>query len=471
MTIRLIKILLFILVLISSSNSQTLTSRIESVLSDSLFSVSQISIELYDLTKDEVLFEKNSNLLFRPASNMKLLTTSAALIYFPEYDSFETNFLFDGVIEDSTLNGSLIVKGGYDPMFSSEDLDSVINELKTLGIKTITGGLIADVSNIDSLYFGKGWMWDDNPYKFMPYLSSLNIDKNSLKVFYEPGEIEDKAEITFDSHVNFFSIINSSITTLEDTSNLKIERDWLNNNNNISISGDISYRESSDSTFLNIIDPPKYFLNLLSEKFNLNDIAFKGQIKVTREQLTGDSILTIKRSILDVINETNKDSDNLAAEMLLRKISQKYFTGSASAEKGLRLIDSLVIKLGYNPKTFVFADGSGLSHYNLVSTSLIVDLLKYIYKEQPELYGHLYESLPIAGVDGTLENRMRFGKAFNNVRAKTGTISGVSNLSGYLTSANNHVIAFSIFIQNFSGSAKRARQIQDEICRILSEYK
>lgn len=471
MTKRLIKIFLCILVLISSSFSQPLNSRIASVLSDSLLSVSQISLAAYDLTNDEVLFEKNSNLLFRPASNMKLLTTSAALMYLSEDDNFETKFLYTGVIKDSTLKGSLIAKGGFDPMFSKMDLDSVINSLKTRGIKKITGSLIADVSNIDSLYFGKGWMWDDNPYKFMPYLSSLNIDKNSLKIFYAPGEIKNKAQITFDSPIRFFSVINNSITTIEDTSNLKIERDWLNNNNHISISGDISYREKRDSTFVNIVDPPKYFLNLLSEKFELNDIDFNGEIKVTREQSTGDSILTIKRNILDVINETNRDSDNLGAEMLLRKIGAEKFSGTASAEKGLKYIDSLAVLLGYSPETFVFADGSGLSHYNLVSTSLIIDLLKYFYKEQPELYGHLYESLPIAGVDGTLEHRMRFGETFKNVRAKTGTISGVSNLSGYLTSANNHLIAFSIFIQNYSGSAKRARQIQDEICRILSEYK
>ncbi len=220
---------------------------------------------------------------------------------------------------------------------------------------------------------------------------------------------------------------------------------------------------------MNLVNPAKYFLRLFAEKLNAYNIITTGEEMISETAITGDTIISIKRNILKVIQDANKESNNLSAEMLLRKLSSKYFTGSASAKKGLLLIDSLVVTLRESPKTFVFADGSGLSHYNLVSASLIVKLLKHFYSEKPLLYGFLYNSLPIAGVDGTLKRRMRYGNAYQNVHAKTGTISGASSLSGYVKSKSGNMIAFSILIQNYAGSARTARFIQDKICNILAE--
>ncbi len=167
----------------------------------------------------------------------------------------------------------------------------------------------------------------------------------------------------------------------------------------------------------------------------------------------------------------NKESDNLSAEMTLRLLGLQYYDKPSSAEKGLKVIDSLIARSGLDYRDYKVVDGSGVSHYNLVSTELIVELLKYIYRKSPKNYNLFLNSLPIAGVDGTLENRMRRTEAFNNVRAKTGTLSGVSTLSGYLKSANDHNIAFSIFTQNFIGSSRVVRRYQDRICEFLSELK
>lgn len=463
-------IIVFLLFFFNSNFfSQSLSEKIENVLKDSLFTVSQISIDVYDLTNGKYVYRKNPDLVLRPASNMKLLTTAASFLYLSPKENFNTAFLYSGEIEDSILNGNIFVKGGFDPLFDVGDFNPVITKIKELGIKQINGNIYADVSNIDSLYFGKGWMWDDNPESFMPYLSSLNINKNSVKIFYQPGRVGEKSLLNFEPVTNYYSFENNLITTDEDTSNIKITRDWLIGTNHIIIEGDISYKHKLDSASVNLTQPPFYFLELFSESLNKNEIELNGIPGLAVVKNIFDTLAIVQRSILEVINETNKESCNLCAEMLLRKLSEKYFHGSASAEKGLRLIDSLVIKLGYNPKTFVFADGSGLSHYNLINASLLVDLLKYFYISEPELYSLLYQSLPVAGIDGTLEKRMRYGKAYNNVRAKTGTISGVSTLSGYLKNSFSNMLAFSIFIQNYSGSAKLARSIQDKICNILAE--
>jgi D-alanyl-D-alanine carboxypeptidase/D-alanyl-D-alanine-endopeptidase (penicillin-binding protein 4) len=155
--------------------------------------------------------------------------------------------------------------------------------------------------------------------------------------------------------------------------------------------------------------------------------------------------------------------------MTLRAMALVHFGKPASAENGLKIIDSLIIKTNLNYDNYNLADGSGISHYNLVSAELLVSILKYMYQNSKENYNILKNSFPIAGIDGTLLNRMQNTEAFKNVYAKTGTLSGVSTLSGYLKTANNHEITFSIFIQNFKGSSKIARSYQDRICIFLSK--
>ena len=119
--------------------------------------------------------------------------------------------------------------------------------------------------------------------------------------------------------------------------------------------------------------------------------------------------------------------------------------------------------------TYRLADGSGVSHYNLVSAELLLGVLKYFYYEEPDLYETLYESFPIAGIDGSLKNRMEKTKAENNVHAKTGTLSGVSSLSGYVKNKRGNMIAFSILVQNYNDSSKQAREFIDAVCEILAE--
>jgi D-alanyl-D-alanine carboxypeptidase/D-alanyl-D-alanine-endopeptidase (penicillin-binding protein 4) len=123
-----------------------------------------------------------------------------------------------------------------------------------------------------------------------------------------------------------------------------------------------------------------------------------------------------------------------------------------------------------DPQEYKFVDGSGLSRYDLVSTELITEILRYVYYNEQELYNILVESFPVAGIDGTLAERMKGSYTENNVRAKTGTLTGISALSGYLTSQSGHQIAFSIMMENFVDGISTARALQDDICKILAEY-
>ena len=170
-----------------------------------------------------------------------------------------------------------------------------------------------------------------------------------------------------------------------------------------------------------------------------------------------------------MIVNLNKESDNLSAEMTLLALAEKYYGKPANAKNGINVIEKMIEEIGLNPEDYRLVDGSGVSHYNVVNAELLVTILKYFYTTKPELYEILYNSFPVAGVDGTLEHRMEKSLARNKVHAKTGTLTGVSTLSGYLTNKKNHTIAFSILMQNYVGSSKQAKDFQDEICKILSE--
>ena len=162
-----------------------------------------------------------------------------------------------------------------------------------------------------------------------------------------------------------------------------------------------------------------------------------------------------------------KRSDNLYSESVFYHIASDYIggRGGATARNGRQAMNRLVSKLGFKPSAYYIADGSGLSLYNYVSPELEVAFLKYAYRHS-RIYDNLLPCLPIAGVDGTLGKRMRSGAAHDNVKAKTGTVTGVSALAGYCTAANGHRLCFSIINMGIR-HASSGRNFQDKVCQAL----
>ncbi len=467
---------LFIVSFQSGFSQEKLKDKINNILVDSFFNRSIIAIDVYDLTGQKSLYKKNEKLLLNPASNQKIITTCAALQFLGTYYKFQTKLFHTGLIEDGTLYGDLYLVGGFDPMFKYSDLDSLLKPLKDLGIKKITGKICGDVSLKDSLYWGKGWMWDDNPDPTAVYLSSLNINENSVDVFVEGVKIDSFSVVTLNTPGKYFNIINKTKTTGQfDEADFEVTRDWMNNPKNILIAGLVpigkQYDEEESTEKLNVQNPAEYFLFLVTKKLNEMGIQCAGKYEI--EKLPGNSVFlsSIDRPIDSVIVYTNKESDNLGAEMLLYTLALNDSAALATRENGLEAVNRFIDSLGFHSENYSIADGSGVSRYNLVSVELLLKCLKYLFYKNPGLFNLLYSSLPIGGVDGTLEKRFLDTKAFNNIRAKTGTLSGVSALSGYITSANQHMLAFSILLENYTEKSAYARKYIDQICELLAEYK
>ena len=221
---------------------------------------------------------------------------------------------------------------------------------------------------------------------------------------------------------------------------------------------------------LNVFRPDLYFLTLFKETLERKGIKIEGRLDNFWLPYDAIYLRTVSRPLSEIVIPLNKRSINLYAEMILYAMAEKYYGKPAAAKNGIKVINNFISLIGMSPEKYRLVDGSGLSHYNLVSAELILEALKYIYYSEPDSYKILVESFPVAGIDGTLEKRMKGSTAEKNVEAKTGTISGVSALSGYITTRSRKLIAFSILMENFVNNTSTARNFQDEICNILAGY-
>ena len=206
------------------------------------------------------------------------------------------------------------------------------------------------------------------------------------------------------------------------------------------------------------------FMSRFLQELRNARIVFIGDTLRSTTPTAAREICTRAHTIDQILDRMMKNSDNLYAESMFYQLAASA-GGKATAKTGRAMVNRLIQKMGMNPGNYYIADGSGLSLYNYVSAELEVAFLRYAYRNT-NIYNHLLPSMPIAGVDGTLDNRMRTGFAHGNVKAKTGTVTGVSALAGYLTAANGHRLCFSIINQG-QRKAKTIRPYQDRICEAL----
>jgi D-alanyl-D-alanine carboxypeptidase/D-alanyl-D-alanine-endopeptidase (penicillin-binding protein 4) len=459
--------------LFAQSGLTVLKNDLDKIVNDKFFERSQIAIEIFDITEGKSLYSHNNKLLLNPASNMKLLTSAAGLVFLgPEY-KFKTTLYYSGIAEGPTLFGDLYIVGGLDPDLTSNDLDTLVQAVKSFEKRFIIKNIYADISLKDSLYWGYGWMWDEHPDSDAPLLSALNINDNTIEVFVSGNKVGLRGIVSLEPETKYVKIENHSVTVPSNAPNeLNITRDWVNNKNTIIIEGNVRAGEIIDSSEhaekLNLLEPERYFLTLFKEHLEKEKVFLSGELDIKTLPDGSIYLAEINRSLAEVLINMNKESDNLNAEMLLYALALKDSAAPATAKNGIEIIKSLIDSIGLDPDDYSLADGSGVSRYNLVSAELIVELLKYMYRHSEFI--PFYKSLPIAGVDGTLEKRMKNTLAESNVHAKTGTLAGVSSLSGYVFANNGNLITFSILIQNYVENKTVARSFQDKICELLANY-
>jgi len=453
-----------------------LRKNIEQVLQDSLLRQTRTGIKIVSLQTGETLYERNSQQLFHPASNMKLLTTSTALKRLGPNYKFKTTLYSDiGSIVDSSICGNLYLKGFGNPDLSIDDLRWIVQKLKSQGITEISGDIICDDTYMDDLYWGSGWMWDDVSAWYWAPICALTVNDNCVTVTVKPGKrVGDSLIVQLEPQTSYVKIINTGITvnsqdTLQQKA-FKVERHWRPAENTVVVEGGMGIGSRERNFVIDIVDAALYAGTLFGELLREENIAFDGQ--VIKDTIPDTSIVLVEHYspplTMAMIN-TNKISDNLSAELFLKTVGAEVKGPPGTADKGTSVIREFLASIGVDSSTYEIVDGSGVSRYDVITPDLIVELLKAMHNDFG-IQAEFKTSLPIAGVDGTLRNRMKNSAAQSKLRAKTGSLRGVSSLAGYTATGDGEIVAFSMIMEHFLVSTSRIHKIQDRIGDLITSF-
>ena len=452
--------------LISRSPNSDLKAAVDRFLPDSLFQTANAAVVIVSLDRNETLYEYNPRMLFHPASNEKLFTAAAALRSLGPAYELATIFTIDSV--DSTIG----VRGCGDPLLSTADLDSIAGELAPLIPPRESWRLQCDFSYFDDLYLGEGWTWDAEPAAYAAPVTSLMLNSNTITVTVEPGTSPgDPPLVKTDPVTAFVEIENTAVTvadSLPPPPPLKISRKWRERSNTITVSGTIPDSVRRRRSTMSLWQPDRYAAIVLAERLTMRGVPV-GEITMDTVALPGQEVYRFSHLVDTTVTYMLKESDNLSAEALLKVVGAECEGTPGTTAAGRRYLHDYLTALGIDTLAISLADGSGVSRYNLTNAETIITLLKAIHADTA-LFEPFRRGLPIAGVDGTLERRMRGTAAEGNLRAKTGTLSGVSALSGFVDTRDGEHLAFSMLMQHFATEASRYRAVQDRIGQFLAEF-
>ena len=464
-----------------SVNLDILRESIDYIVSDPNLFNAQVGIYIQSLDNDEVIFRMNEHKLFIPASNMKLFTTAVALLKFGPDFRYLTKVYSTDSINTNILEGDLIIWGGGDPTLSSQfengDARNIFlawgDSLKSRGINSIHGDIIGDESYFQNDRLGYGWETDDESFYYAAQLGALSFNDNCIDITVMANDsVGLPPRVQISPPTDYVTIKNLATTVAADcvrTLNMRRQR----GQNVIFISQEIPINKPYFAESMTIENPARFFIHIFNEVLNEQGINIEGNLKTIQEsnaiQYNELKLLFNHFSIplADLIKFINKPSQNLYAEQLLLTIGAEFGT-IGSQEEGSQVVEKTLAGMGISDNEFIMYDGSGLSRHNLLTPHAVISLLRYMARHK--YFDFFYDSLPIAGVDGTLENRMRGTYAETKVRAKTGHVEWVSNLSGYITSLDNERFVFSILVNNFTVPTKHVHSLQEQICILLSRF-
>jgi D-alanyl-D-alanine carboxypeptidase/D-alanyl-D-alanine-endopeptidase (penicillin-binding protein 4) len=459
-----------------------LREQLDDIFNDPTFSNAHWGVVIQSLETGEYLYKRNEDKFFIPASNMKLFTTAAGLLLLGEDYKFSTNVLTDGYLDGSILVGNLIVQGRGDPTvsgrFHNDSVYAVFSDwadsLIVLGIDEIKGNIIGDDNYFDDSGLGKGWSWDYESYWYAAQSSAISFNDNCVDILIHYDEISDSIKVKTIPETNYVVIRNDlKLVSKDSLTDVNVYRE--RGSNVITLYGNFSRKVDSIKTYVTVNNPTQYsmvVLNKILKEKGINVQGYPVDIDDYTETIDynnlGHLFTYYSPDLREIVKVINKGSHNFYAEQLLKTIGIEI-EGFGTAEKGIEASKEIFKEIGLNPDNIIYVDGSGLSHQNMTTPRQIVTLLKYFYSSP--LFSTFYNSLPIAGVDGTLGNRMKNTRAQEMVRAKTGYIRAARSLSGYTQTGDNEPIVFSMICNNFSVPVKLAENIQDLVCLRLINFK
>lgn len=427
-----------------------LKKALDAILNEEVLWGVDVGFVAYDLEREQVLAQTSPNLLINPASNVKLFTAAAAFrLLGPEY-TWKTEYYVTGKMVRGTLYGDLIVKGYGDPSVVNERLQKVAEDLYLAGLRRVQGRIIVDSSFFDDNETPRGWELEEAPDRaYAAPVSALTLNFNAIGIHIRPGLRGEPAVVALDPPIEN-GIVAGEITTGRRFGGLRLRSAPQGQGTLISVKGRVGHQDRPRRFYRRIYNPPIYFGNALKHFLSGKGIVVKRYVQ--RGALPeGARLFHVDHSppLTKVISDLNHYSNNVIAETIIKTIGAELGGAPGSFESGLQEARTfLEAEVGLTPGEYIFENGSGLNDVNRMTSAQVIQLLAYMENEF-DAGVEFKRSLAVAGTQGTIRLRMRHGVAERRLRAKTGTLRGVSALSGYVADPANDQIAFSILMTGY----------------------
>lgn len=404
-----------------------------------------ISVSFKDISNGKKAYELNSNVPMAPASIQKIVTLLPSLNMLGENYEFKTQLY-------KNKDNNLYIKLGADPYLTTADLKGLIRSLGNYKMSTVKAFYIDD-SILDSNEWGEGWQWDDDLNSSTPKFSSYNIDKNLLTINVCPSVNGAPAEI---STGVFYptAFINNVITN--NTTEVKLERKNYISPDVINADGTVSH----DMTLqIPVNYPRRYFILRLEEILRKQKVSYYDDFFKLKLPKNVSMVSEVKHPLSLAADEILKNSNNMMAETVFKVAGGKHAKATGSMPAAIDMFNDYYNKLGIKTDRIKIVDGSGISKNNLITADFITDvLLKSAQNKDSDLRVHM-----AAPGEGTLTDRMLYFKG--NLKAKTGTLTNISSIAGYLTSKSGKTYAFCIMINDSKSKSADKKAFEEYVLR------
>jgi D-alanyl-D-alanine carboxypeptidase/D-alanyl-D-alanine-endopeptidase (penicillin-binding protein 4) len=451
----------------------TLEERVGSLANHTLAVNSTASVEVREVRTGALVAERGSTAPIAPASNMKLFTSLAALDLLGDDFEYRTTLSYRGRIDaGGTLRGELKVTGRGDPTIGGRfhDGNSVAvfeqwaDELKRAGIRAVDGSIVFEHGYFDTEYVHPTWPANQLMHWYEAPVGALSLQEGCVAVRVRPGKPGGRPIVSLDPPTNYLRIENSAVT--RSRHGLLVTR--RSGSNTIVVDGNVGRNTGQTEVFVTVIDPVRYFATVMTETLAKKGVTVTGAPRFVAEDGRSDwtQVAEYRTPLAVVLFVVNKKSQNHYAEQLLKTIGAEV-KGVGSWEAGAHAVDEwLQAKVGVKAGQFAMVDGSGMSRYNRASAEAFVALLRYAWT-RPYLRDFL-SSMPYSGEeDSRLKHRLNEAPYARQVYAKTGYISGVVGLSGYVRGRSGKVYAFSFLFNDYRSGVWEMYRLQDEMLKEL----
>jgi serine-type D-Ala-D-Ala carboxypeptidase/endopeptidase (penicillin-binding protein 4) len=454
---------------------------IDTILRDPALAHGYWGVLVKSLKTDETVYELNARKLFIPASNMKIVTLAAAAERLGWDYTYETRLLAAGRIEAGRLDGDLLVVGSGDPSIVVADgvadrlFDDWASKLTAAGVRTVLGRVIGDDNAFDDDELGFGWSWDDLPDDYAAGVSALQFNENAVRLTVAPGpRVDDFAAVSLALSASGL-VVDSAVKTSVPNAPASITAHRFPGRARLELRGSIPLGSAPVSRLVSVDNPTLFFANVLRNALIARGIDVRGAA-VDIDDVSDPPARTNARPIAShrspplsqLAVRLMKVSQNLYAETLFKTMGAAVGMPTYAAAR--TQVGLILGGMGIGDTDLIVRDGSGLSRYDFLSPAALVTILTHANRDERlrELFA---ATLPIAGRDGSLSGRMKSTPAEGNVRAKTGSMTGVRTLSGYVTTADGEALVFAIMANNFETPPLTITNAADAIVVKLATFR